>query len=107
MIPNPTLNYTSPTSTGSLVYTPLPNQSGSAVITVKLQDDGGTANGGIDAIIRTFTVRVDPVNDPPTLGAIADPTNILEDSTQQTINFAGISAGSGETPELNSHRNVE
>src|SRR5262245_15841820 len=73
LIPTPTVNYTSPNSTGSLTYTPVANQSGSSVITVKVQDDGGTANGGIDTFTRTFTVHVDPVNDAPTLDTINSP----------------------------------
>jgi hypothetical protein len=100
LIPTPAVNYTSPSATGSLSYTPAANQSGTAIITVKVQDDGGTANGGIDAITRTFTVHVNPVNDPPTLSAITDPANILEDSGQQTINLSGISAGPSETQSL-------
>src|SRR5205823_15084110 len=64
------------------------------------QDDGGTGNGGIDTITRTFIVHVNSVNDPPTLAAIADPANILEDAGQQTINLIGISAGPSETQNL-------
>ena len=33
---------------------------------------------------RTFTVTVNPVNDLPTLDAIADPAPIGEDAAQQT-----------------------
>jgi hypothetical protein len=100
LIPNVAVNYTSPNPSGSLSYTPVANQSGSAVITVTVQDDGGTANGGIDTITRSFTVRVDPVNDPPTLDAISDPGHILEDAAQQTINLSGITAGPLENQTL-------
>src|SRR5205814_4384692 len=100
LIPNPTITYTSPSATGSLTYTPVANQSGSAVITVKVQDDGGGGDGGRDRITRTFTVHVNSVNDPPTLAAIADPANILADAGQQTINLIGISAGPSETQSL-------
>ncbi len=65
LIPNPTVNYTSPNTTGSLSYAPAPDQHGSAVITVKVMDDGGTANGGDDTIERTFIVTVTPVPDAP------------------------------------------
>jgi hypothetical protein len=100
LIPNPTVTYTSPNVTGSLAYTPVANQSGSAIITVTATDDGGTANNGVNSFVRTFTVNVTPVNDAPTLNAIADPAAILEDSTQQAVNLAGISAGPGETQTL-------
>lgn len=36
-------------ASGSLTFTPQPNSSGTAVVGIVLQDDGGTANGGIDA----------------------------------------------------------
>src|SRR5206468_3006350 len=62
LIPNPTVSYTSANPSGSLSYTPVADQSGSAVITVTVQDDGGTANGGVDTTTRTFTVTVTPVN---------------------------------------------
>ena len=51
---------------GALSYQPAPNASGSAVVTVRLRDNGGTANGGVDTSDpQTFTVTVAPVNDPP------------------------------------------
>jgi Cadherin domain/Bacterial Ig domain/Bacterial cadherin-like domain len=65
LIPNPTVTYTSPNATGSLAYTPVANQSGSAVITVNVGDNGGTANGGVNTFSRAFTVTVTPVNDHP------------------------------------------
>ncbi|HVG33171.1 MAG TPA: cadherin-like domain-containing protein, partial [Pyrinomonadaceae bacterium] len=65
LIPNPTVNYTSPNAIGTLSFTPVPNQNGSALITVTLTDDGGTANGGVNTIVRTFTVTVTAVNDAP------------------------------------------
>ena len=33
---------------GTLTYTPAANANGSATVTVKIHDDGGTANGGVD-----------------------------------------------------------
>jgi hypothetical protein len=65
LIPNPTVNYTSPNAIGTLNFTPVPNQNGSAIITVTVKDDGGTANGGLDTMSRTFTVTVTAVNDAP------------------------------------------
>jgi len=97
LIPNPTVTYTSPNATGSLSYTPVANQSGSAIITVTVQDDGGTANGGDDTIQHTFTVDVLPVNDEPTLDPIADPADIGEDAGLQTVSLTGIGAGGGGT----------
>jgi ELWxxDGT repeat protein len=72
LIPNPTIDYTSPNSTGTLSFQPLPDQFGTATITVTIKDDGGTANGGIDIFTRTFTVNVTPVNDPPSFDHRSD-----------------------------------
>ena len=34
--------------TGTLTYDPAPNANGSATVSVRIQDNGGTANGGVD-----------------------------------------------------------
>ncbi len=54
LIPNPTVNYTSPNTTGSLTFTPMFNKTGKATITVTVKD-GGTSN---NVVTRTFTVTV-------------------------------------------------
>jgi hypothetical protein len=95
LIPNPTVNYSSPQSGGTLIFTPAANANGTATITVALRDNGGTAGGGVDAASLTFVVKVTAVNDAPTLAVIADPPAIVEDSGPQTINLSGISAGPG------------
>jgi VCBS repeat-containing protein len=98
LLPSLTVNYTSPNATGSLSYTPAPNRNGSAVITVTVRDaglDGTLGNGDDGTFQRTFTVTVTPVNDPPTLDALADLT-INEDAPQQTVNLSGISGGPEE-----------
>jgi hypothetical protein len=100
LIPNPAVLYNSLNTTGSLTYKPVANQSGQATITVTVKDDGGIANDGVDTLIRTFTVKVTPVNDPPTLDAITSPPAIDEDAAQQSLPLTGISAGpfeSGQT----------
>ncbi|MCY3018454.1 MAG: tandem-95 repeat protein [Planctomycetota bacterium] len=91
IIPNPTVSYTSPATTGSLKFTPVPNAYGSVVITVTVTDDN-TANGLPLSFQRQFTVTVNPVNDAPTLDAIAD-LNLTEDSGPQMIGLFGITSG--------------
>ncbi len=57
---------------GTLTYTPAANANGVAHVTVRAQDDGGTAYGGNDtSAAATFTITVRPVNDCPTLAAVA------------------------------------
>jgi hypothetical protein len=65
---NPDLFSTQPSvaANGTLSYTPAANANGSAAITVKLHDDGGTASGGADTSSeQTFIINVAAVNDAP------------------------------------------
>jgi len=68
---------------GRLVFTPIANASGApyAGFNFQLQDNGGTANGGVDLdlVSRTITLNVTPVNDAP-LGANKTVT-VLEDAS--------------------------
>jgi hypothetical protein len=81
LIPNPTVNYTSPAATGSLSYTPVTNQFGSATITVTVMDDGGTSDNGVNIFTRTFLVVVVSVNNnPPIIDPISD-QNMVEGGT--------------------------
>ena len=53
---------------GTLTFTPGSNANGVATVTVRLQDNGGTANGGQDtSVAQTFTITVIGVNDAPVL----------------------------------------
>ncbi|MEJ2209164.1 MAG: FG-GAP-like repeat-containing protein, partial [Anaerolineae bacterium] len=87
--------------TGTLTYESAPDAFGQAVVTVILHDDGGTANGGDDTSDpQTFTITIQPVNDPPTLDLLF-PLTITEDAGRQTVPLTGISAGpSGESQTL-------
>ncbi len=58
LIPNPTVTYASPNATGSIAYTPVASLTGSAMVTVTVMDNGGTANGGVNQTSRMFNVTV-------------------------------------------------
>ncbi len=92
LIPDPTVNYTSPDATGPLTFTPVTNEFGTATITVVVHDNGGTANGGVDSVTNTFTVTVNMVNHQPTLNAISN-LNLVENWSLQTVNLFGITPG--------------
>ncbi len=80
---------------GTLTYTPAADANGSAMITLELMDDGGTANGGDDTSpTQSFMISVTAVNDAPEFTAGADET-VLEDSGAQTVAgwATGIAAG--------------
>ena len=105
IIPTPTITYSSANPTGTLNYTPAANQftSGSPVVlTVTLQDNGGTANGGDDTKVITININVTSVNDQPTLADITNPTVVLEDAGGNiTVNLSGIGSGAAnETQTL-------
>ncbi len=83
---------------GNLVFAPALNANGNAYAAIgfKVQDDGGTANGGVDtsASANTLTINVTAVNDAPTL---ATPSAIALTDTAAKDTFAnqtGTLAGS-------------
>lgn len=96
LIPTPTVQYSSPESTGTISYSPISNQSGEATITVTVSD-GGSINSSIE---ETFLVTVNSLNDPPTINIVPDQDPILENAGEQIINLDGITAGGGEAQEL-------
>ncbi|HZN69981.1 MAG TPA: Ig-like domain-containing protein [Tepidisphaeraceae bacterium] len=71
--------------TGTLTYTPAPNASGVATVTLRLRDDGGTANGGVDTSEpQAFVITVNLVNDAPSF--TGGPTQVVnEDAGTQTV----------------------
>ncbi|MDB5804566.1 MAG: hypothetical protein JWN73_1888 [Betaproteobacteria bacterium] len=78
---------------GNLKFTPAANANGAgyASFTFQVQDNGGTANGGVDLdpVARTLTVNVTSVNDAPVLSGANDLAAITED--------AGSNAGTAVT----------
>ncbi|MEO1999401.1 MAG: FG-GAP-like repeat-containing protein, partial [Planctomycetaceae bacterium] len=69
LIAHPAVTYTSAEATGTLKFTPVADESGTATITVTVEDgglDGDLDTGGDNGTtIRTFEVTVNPVNDAP------------------------------------------
>jgi hypothetical protein len=95
LIPHPTVNYSSPATSGSLTLAPSSNASGLATITVALKDVGS----GLTLVTRTFNVSVWEVNDAPTLNALPD-LGLLQNAPRQVVTLSGI--GSGAPNELQS-----
>ena len=65
LIPTPTVNYTSPNTTGSITFTPVASAYGSATVTVTVNNGGASNN----VVSRSFTVTVDS---PPTITSITN-----------------------------------
>lgn len=104
LLPDLVANYQSPNSTGTVTYTPAPNQFGIAVVTVTIEDggfDGNLLTPNDNAFAtKQFTVVVNPINDPPTIDPIQDPAPILEDAGEQTLLLTGLAAGAAENQPL-------
>ena len=88
IVPNPAVNYSSPNPAGTLTFAPVPNASGAVVMTVMV-DNGGTVS---NTVLRSFTVTVNSLNNPPTLDPLSGLV-LLENSGSQTVNLTGISSG--------------
>ncbi len=67
-------------------------------MTVKLQDDGGTANGGVDQTTKTFTITVTPVNDAPVITAFSGPTQLLGVGGSVSVTGTFTDVDLGDTP---------
>ena len=85
---------------GRLTYAPAANSSGTAAttFTFQVQDDGGTANGGVDldATPRTLTIDITAANDAPVV-TVPAVINVVEDvaSALTGIVFADVDAAAG------------
>ncbi len=89
LVPNPTVTYTSPNTSGSLNFAPVSNATGNANITVTVNDGGASNN----IVTRSFTVTVNPINQIPTLNALSNLT-INQNAGAQSIALTGITSGS-------------
>jgi VCBS repeat-containing protein len=87
------------TSAGVLSYTPAANGNGSATVTVKVVDDGGTANGGDDTSAgQTFSITVNAVNDAPSFTKGAD-QSLNEDAGAQSVSLWATAISKGPADE--------
>ena len=73
-------------SNGTLVFTPAPETSGQATVTIALNDNGGIQNGGVSSSSYEFLITITGDNDPPSSAGIAD-IQPLEDSGNITYNL--------------------
>ncbi|MGH9777419.1 MAG: Ig-like domain-containing protein, partial [Candidatus Acidiferrales bacterium] len=71
-------------TTGDLTFTTAPNANGTANLTVRLMDNGGTANGGVDTSGSVMVqINIAAVNDPPviTVGPTSNPASPIPGNT--------------------------
>jgi len=89
-------------ASGDLTYTPAANAFGTADVTVRAQDSGGTANGGFDtSTSKTFTITVNNTNDDP--NAVDDTANAEENGPAVTID---VLANDDDGPDTGETLNV-
>ena len=90
ILPDPTVNYTSPNNSGTLTFTPVTGALGTATVSIKVNN--GSAN-----IVQTFTVTVVPApvvaSQPPTLDAVTNMV-VYQNAGTQTISLTGITSSS-------------
>ena len=85
-------------TTGNLTYTPAGNANGTATITLRLDDNGGVLNGGVNqSATQTFIINVTNINDAPSFTPGANQT-VNEDAGAQSVSsfITAISAGPSE-----------
>ncbi len=96
LIPSPAVNYTNPNTTGTLSFTPVAYASGTAIITVTVNNGQSQSN----LVTRSFSVTVKAVNQPPTLDPLANLT-LVKNAASQIVTLTGISSGApNETQTL-------
>ncbi|MEC7567158.1 MAG: Ig-like domain-containing protein, partial [Planctomycetota bacterium] len=103
LIPNPTVDYTSPATTGTLMYQPTSDETGQTTITLTVTDGGldgdlGTAPDN-ETVTISFTVTVEDSNNQPTINNITS-QSIDEDSGITNVDLTGISAGDSESQPI-------
>jgi hypothetical protein len=89
---------------GHLVFAPAANANGvpEASFTFQVQDNGGTANGGVDTdqSPNTITINVTPVNDAPTATNLTQTLTINEDAPATTLFTVAPSVSDVDSPNL-------
>jgi large repetitive protein len=83
---------------GTLTYTLAANANGSATVSVKLHDNGATANDGDDtSATQTFTITINAVNDNPVIISVSNSGPISEGSSATiTVNASDVDNPSGD-----------
>jgi O-glycosyl hydrolase len=84
LIPNPTVTYTSGSTSGKLEYTPVSNMSGTAAVTITVSGNAANAN------VFAFNVTVE-TNHAPKIDQIADKN--IRNGKQTEIKISGLDDG--------------
>ena len=89
-------------ATGTLTYTPNASFSGTATVSVQVQDNGGTANGGVNtSAVQTFTITTSAVTQKLVITSAPQSINNAVRSgpiTVQRQTVGGVPLTSGSLP---------
>lgn len=86
---------------GTLTYTPNAASSGSATVTVRAKDDGGTAGGGNDTSApKTFTITTTPPNAAPVLANIEGTALAYSEGDPATAITSTLTVSDADSPNL-------
>lgn len=84
---------------GNLSYTAAADANGTATVTIRIHDDGGVSNGGVDtSAVQTFVIHITPVNDAPSFTKGND-ISLNQTNIPQTINNWATDISSGPANE--------
>ncbi|MBL0030601.1 MAG: hypothetical protein IPO95_16690 [Rhodanobacteraceae bacterium] len=93
--------------TGVLTFTTATNINGTANLSLRIQDNGGVANGGVDtSAVQNFIITATPVNDAPSFTKGGDQT-VLEDAGPQTVNPWATAISAGPADEIRPDPDVQ
>jgi DNA/RNA endonuclease G (NUC1) len=82
-------------SNGTLTFTPAANANGQATISLRIKDNGGTDNGGVDTSSeQSFTITVLPVPDSPSASGNPASQSIQYSDAIQTVAVTGTDVDS-------------
>ena len=84
--------------TGELTFTPASNANGSTLVTVSLQDNAGTDNGGANtSAAQSFRITISSINDVPVANADGGLTAPITVEEGETLNVASGLIRSNDT----------
>ncbi len=93
LLPDPTVVIGGDGFAAVLTCEPPLGQTGTATVTVTVQDDGGTVAGGVDTKTMNFDVSIfEDVNKPPAMNKLLD-LSILQDDGEQVVDLNNITDG--------------
>lgn len=90
----PVITYSGDPEVGNLAFLLGPDAVGVAEVSVRMKDNGGTANGGVDERVRTFTITALPPP-PPTGPSLSYAPRPGTETVPGTVRFTGGASGTG------------